>query len=171
MAPDVFELPTLDRRRFCECCGYPSLFLPDNVDGTPEWDAMSTSCDLCEWESVRLTPDGEPRESSEEERNDGLTLDAARERLERYRSIYDPAELPVWKLSPPSDAVNNARDVLRSAYQDVMAVPLPERWSPWAAVLVAERALFDALRTQREDEQALFVDDAFDDDEPADDET
>ena len=63
MMPDVFELPTLDRRRFCECCGYPSLFLPHDVDGSPEWETGATACDLCEWESTPLTREGEPREA------------------------------------------------------------------------------------------------------------
>src|SRR5215213_8191479 len=117
----LFESPTLDRRRYCECCGVPSLFVADDMDGSPDWQASNTACDLCEWVSRPLSEAGEPIGESDEAGNDGLTLEQARANVQRYGTIYDPAELPEWKVAPPSADVVSARSALRHVYAGLEA--------------------------------------------------
>jgi hypothetical protein len=168
MPIELFELPWIARRRYCECCGFPTLGIPDDRDGAPDWEGSATACDLCEWDSAPLGVDGEPRPSSDEERNDGLALDAARQRLERHGSIYDPADPPPWKLSAPSAHVVDARAALRASYAAVLDVPLAERGERWELADAAERELAAAMAAQREQDEAL-ANDAFADDVLADD--
>jgi len=149
MPVKVFEAPTLFRRRYCECCGYPSLGIFDMEDGSTDWTSTGCACDLCEWESQPLDARGDPLNTPEEERNDGLTLEQARANLARFESIYDPSDLPEWKLSAPSPEVEDARRTLREAYEALAAAASGAQWEPWDAVLEAERSLSDALATQQ----------------------
>jgi hypothetical protein len=149
MPVDLFELPTLDRRRNCECCGYPTLNIPEGVGGETEWASSTTACDLCEWESAALGDDGDPIPSPEEDRNDGLALDVARRHLERYGSIYDPDNLPLWKVSAPSAWMVEARYALRAAYGELRHAPVANRWKPWARVRMAEGELRAAMLAQQ----------------------
>jgi hypothetical protein len=117
MPVKVLESPRLDRRRYCECCGFPSLFIDDYEDGSLDWASSTCACDLCEWESRRLDAQGDPVSTPEEERNDGLTLEQARANFARFGFIYDPSDLPMWKPSAPSSSVQEARRALREAYE------------------------------------------------------
>jgi hypothetical protein len=161
----LFETPTLDRRRHCECCGAPSLSVPDGTDGRPDWGMSTNACNLCEWVSRPLTDAGEPsEEESDEERNDGLTLERARANIERHGSIYDPADLPAWKLAPPSPDVVSTRSTLRGAYSALDSDARVTPWDRWAAVTEAEYAVRDALAAQQAADEASVAD-AWDDEE------
>ena len=155
MAVDLFELPMLERRRYCECCEYPTLAIIDDVDGAPEWTFSGTACDLCEWESASLDNEGEPEATLAEERNDGLSLAVARAQLERYGSIYDPVSLPPWKLSAPSIEVIEARVALRAAYAEAQKASLAERWTPWETVQAREAELRGVLAAQQARDEEL----------------
>ena len=154
MPVKLFEPPALDRRRYCECCGFPTLFVADDIDGRPDWQMSTSACDLCEWVSRPLNEAGEPIEVSDEEHNDGLTLTQARANVARNGTIYDPRDLPVWKVAPPAPDVVSARTMLRRAYEGVETESISALWERWAAVTEAERALRDALAAQQGADEA-----------------
>jgi len=87
----LFESPTLERRRYCECCGFPSLFVPDveprnrfEWDGSPDWENSGGTCDLCEWESRPLDARGNPVRAPRDDANDRLSLEQARANYARF---------------------------------------------------------------------------------------
>ena len=151
MTIELIEIGPLDRRRPCECCGFPTLAMPDEYEVDPAWELTSVSCDLCEWENRPLDRDGDVRADvpADEERNDGLSLDAARSHFGRFLSIYHPDEPPIWKVAPSSDDLVQAREALRAAYEDVLKIDVPERYEGWERVREREAALGDALAAQR----------------------
>jgi hypothetical protein len=163
MPIELLELLFVARRRYCQCCGYPTLGVPDGTDGEPEWDVSATACDLCEWDSAPLNVDGEPLTSSDEERNDGLTLDVARQQVEQHGNIYDPASPALWKVSTPSAQVVQTRGALRAVYDALLDASVAERLGLWETVEAAERELAAAMASQRDQDEA-FTNEAFPDD-------
>ena len=151
MTFEPIEIGPLDRRRPCECCGFPTLLVPDEYEPDPRWDLTSVSCILCEWESRPLDQDGDVRTDvpSDEERNDGLSLEVARSHFARFLSIYNPDEPPIWKVAPAIAEVLDARDALRAVYEEVLALDIPDRYERWEDVRGREYALHDALTVQR----------------------
>ena len=124
----LLETPTLERRRYCECCGFPSLIVPDISEdydnpnwvsaGSPWWAGSVCACDLCEWESRPLDEQGDPLSTSEDERNDGVTLEQARANVARFGDT-------------------------------LMAAKPGEQWEQWNAVTEAERNVRGALIAQQ----------------------
>ena len=157
MTVELIEIGPLDRRRRCECCRYPTLGAPDEYEPDPEWELSRTSCDLCEWENAPLDSNGDVRADapSQEELNDGLSLDAARANLVRFRSIYDPDDPPAWKVAPPSVDVVEAREALRAAYEEVLGLELPDRYERSGYVRACEDVLYDALAAQRRRDESF----------------
>ena len=143
MTVELLEVGVFERRRRCECCGFPTLAIYKEDDPGFRWDLTPTSCDLCEWDSRPLDVNGDisPSSASDEDRNDGLSLETARANFARFSSIYDPNDLPDWKLSPPDDGIVSLRTELRSAYTDVLAHGSDPGFERWGRVHDCERAL------------------------------
>lgn len=148
-------------RRYCECCGFPSLGVPEvdarpfdgephtELIGVPGWESGSRHCDLCEWESRQLDDKGDPVSILLEEPNDGMTLEQARANFARFGSMYDPSNLPEWKVSAPSAEVQDARRVLREAYEAVLVAGPDAEKEAWHAALEAEWNVRAALEAQQ----------------------
>lgn len=160
MPVELIDIGPLDRRRRCECCQFPTLIVPDKYEPNPWWDSTPTSCPLCEWDSQPLDVDGELRAAgeSDEDRNDGLSLEAARHNFARFLSIYDPGAPPIWKPTPTSPDVVERRGALRSAYSRLSGRDAPDAIERWQEVLVCEQALALALAAQQAADQALDED-------------
>ena len=126
-------------------------------EGDPgfRWNLTPTSCDLCEWDSRPLDVNGDisPSSASDEDRNDGLSLEAARANFARFSSIYDPDNPPDWKLSPPNDDIVGLRATLRSAFEDLRAHGSDPGFERWGGVHECERTLSAALAAQRKHDQ------------------
>lgn len=182
MPVKLFEFDTtLTRhlRRYCECCGFPSLSVPDvdaqpyngdprpDLSGVPGWETSNRHCELCEWESQQLDAQGDPVSVLLEEPNDGITLEQARANFARFGSIYDPSNLPDWKVSVPSPDVQEARRALREAYEVLMATEPDARKEPWNGVTDAERYLHAALEAQQAADEEQVADEWDDDAEPS----
>jgi hypothetical protein len=166
MTVELLEVGVFERRRRCACCGFPTLAIYNEGDPGFRWDLTPTSCDLCEWDSRPLDVNGDisPSSASDEDRNDGLSLENARANFARFSSIYDPSDLPDWKISPPGDAIVSLRTELRSAYTDVVAHGSDPGFERWGRVHDCERALSAALVAQQEhDQDAAEREDAGDD--------
>jgi hypothetical protein len=156
----LLEVDPFDRRRFCECCALPTLAIPDRPDGSLEWECAGTACDLCGWESRPLDVNGAPctDDVSDEDRNDGMSLEAARANVKLFSSIYDPGQLPEWMLSPPKEAVRQAREALALAYRAVLDTSVSEfsdRYARWEAVREWEAELRECLRVQQQTDEDL----------------
>jgi hypothetical protein len=91
-----------------------------------------------------------------------MTLDQARANLARFGSIYDPNDLPDWKVSAPSPAVQEARRALREAYEALAAAEPGTQWEPWNTVTEAERNVRDALAAQQAADAEHFAGDGDD---------
>jgi hypothetical protein len=152
MTVELLEAGVFEQRRRCECCGLPTLAIYNEGEPDFAWDLTPTSCDLCEWDSHPLDVNGNisPSSASDEERNDGLSLETARANFARFSSIYDPDDLPGWKLSPPTDNIVSLRSKLRSAYTGLLAHGSDPGFEQWGQVHECERALSAALTAQRE---------------------
>ena len=159
MSVELLEVDPFDRRRFCECCALPTLGIAERPDGSLEWEYAGTACDLCGWESRALDVYGEPcTDVSDEERNGGVSLEAARTNVKLFASMYDPGQLPEWMLSPPSEAVRRAREVLARAYRavlDASASESSDRYSRWETVRAWEAELRECLRVQQQADEDL----------------
>ena len=166
MTVELLEVGPFERRRRCECCEFPTLAIRNEDELDFRWNLTPTSCDLCEWDSRPLDANGDVSASSpsDEERNDGLSLATARANFARFSSIYDPNDLPDWKLSPPDDGIVSLRTELLSAYTDVLAHGSDPGFERWGRMHDCERALSAALAAQRErDQNAAEREDAGDD--------
>jgi len=157
MTVELLEVGGFERRRHCECCEFPTLAIYNESELDFRWNLTPTSCDLCEWDSRPLDVNGDISASapSDEQRNDGLSLETARANFGRFSSIYDPDDLPDWKVSPPGDDIVSLRVALRSAYMDVLAHGSDPGFERWGRVHDCERALAAALADQREHDQDL----------------
>ncbi len=155
MTVDLLDVGVFERRRSCECCGFPTLAIYNEGDPGFGWDLTPTSCDLCEWDSRPLDVNGDisPSSASDEDRNDGLSVETARANFARFSSIYDPADPPDWKVSPPADGIVGLRADLRSAYTDVVAHGSDPGFERWGRVHECERSLSAALDAQRKHDQ------------------
>ena len=160
MTVELIVLGPLDRRRCCECCGFPTLGVPDEHEPDPEWELTRTSCELCEWDNRPLDRTGDVRTDlpPDEERNDGLSLATARAHYAQFLSIYDPADPPTWRVTPPRAEVTEARAVLRTAYEAALACEIPGRYERWGDVQRCEYALCYALAEQRHDDEFFDAD-------------
>jgi hypothetical protein len=157
MTVELLEVGPFERRRRCECCQLPTLAVYNEGEPGFRWDLAPTSCDLCEWDSRPLDANGAIDASSpaDEDRNDGLSLETARANFAHFSSIYDPNDLPDWKISPPAGDIVALRDELRSAFTDVLAHGSDPELERWGLVHECERALSTALEEQRKNDQDL----------------
>lgn len=159
MSVELLEVDPFDRRRFCECCGLPTLGIPERPDGSLEWEYAASACDLCGWQSRALDVDGDPgADGSDEERNDGVSLEVARANVKVFGSIYDPGQLPEWMPSPPSEAVRQAREALARAYRaavDASMSDSSDRYAHWETARAWEAELRECLRVQQQADEDL----------------
>jgi len=150
MTDEFVEIAGFDRRRLCDCCQLPTLAAPDEYDSDPQWELIPAACDLCEWESRPFDAKGALRsDSSDEERNDGLTVEEARVNFARFLSIYDPDNPPAWRLTPPSAEVLERRRALRAAYIAVLVHDAPDSTERGEHVQACENALRQSLAGER----------------------
>ena len=168
MRVDVVRLNALVIRRRCECCEFPTLPMPDELEFDADWSYTPTACDLCEWESRPLDFDGNVRNnaSSDADRNDGLSIERAREHFGRFLSIYDPNDLPQWKMGAQSAIVLERRRALRAAYAGAEMSSEHDRPALWSTIFGCEGALRQALAAEQADAEELN-----DRDQPEDDTT
>jgi hypothetical protein len=148
---DLLDIDPSDRRRYCECCGCPTLVVPDYT-AQPEWAFAATACDLCEWENAALDESGNlhPKDGEDEVRNDGLSLEAARSNFARFLSIYDPDAPPVWRVSAPSPEILAQRKQLLTAYVAVSSPESADAYGQWLRIRELERSLRALLQSQQE---------------------
>jgi hypothetical protein len=148
----LLELDPFDRRRYCECCGCPTLGIPEDSSAAPDWTFGARACDLCEWESAVLDEAGNVSQHAEtaETRNDGLSLAIARANFDRFLSIYDPDDPPVWQVSAPDMDVLECRAALRRAYSMLPTDMRADSYKHWLGIRALEHQLRTALRGQRE---------------------
>jgi hypothetical protein len=151
-------------RMRCECCGYPTLGVVAFEDGTPDWESSVLGCLLCDWESAPALLDGtpDPEAPSDEARNEGYTLDAARANVARHAWMYDPARPEPWMVSPPTTVELTRRRTLRDAYEHQTAEPGP--YLPWDDVFPAEAELRAAEARRADAAQDAWADHATDED-------
>jgi hypothetical protein len=151
MTIELVAIGPLDRRRRCECCGFPTLGAPDEYEPDPQWDATLPACNLCEWESRPLDWSGDVRSdsTSDQDRNDGLTVDTARNNFARFLSIYDPENLPPWKIGPPSSDIVDRRQELSAAYNRLPNIIGSDGYEAWKRVRACEAALWQALKADQ----------------------
>lgn len=107
------EAARLDRWYCCECCGYPTLGLPNNYEG----------CEVCNWYDDYSGDGGGSAEK----------LPEARENFRAHLTMYRPGSNGF--KAHDSENEREAKRELMDAYDAYMAEPdLHRRTSLWARV-------------------------------------
>lgn len=130
VAPDdgPEEIGPFHRLR-CACCGYPTLRA--GGDGV---------CPLCDWENA--TGDAS---ADDADRNDGLSLEQARQNFHRYLTVYDLTHPQPWMGSGPSAAERAAKQDMIHAFK---AMAQRNDWNDvalWNRVIAGEDELSRAV--------------------------
>lgn len=137
----------------CECCGYPTRLIDEarGFTGLEYWTAQ-TGCLLCDWENAPVDETFSPVADapSAEERNDGYSIERARDNFRLHTWMYDPAVLEAWMLAPTTEKVLALRRSLRTAYDSLARDP--EDYAQWQRVLDLENALLNAIPRVRDED-------------------
>ena len=132
-------------RMRCECCERPTLPLAEDHYAEVDFSGSMLGCSLCGWENRPADENGHPVSGqTPEDRNDGVSLNDAKDHFARYAWMYDPAHPPDWFGAPMSDEERQLRERLRDAYPGP-ANPAWDLRERWKLVAVLEEALTDLV--------------------------